>query len=358
MGIEKNRNVNSQHDAVDVVKYISCILVVSIHVKPFSAEASALNFFFQNFISRCAVPIFFMFTGYFLFNESCTQSRIRRQLLKLIKLYVIWSIIYAPLQINVLSKYTDSGFTLARLYFKEFFLTGSYYHLWYLPATIFGVFFLYELLRVFNVTAIVVIAIMFYMTGLLGQSWYGLIELLNLSFMQNVIEFILRICKTTRNGLFEGFPFLVMGMMISRIKLKTHKGKKIMFLGTLISFILLGVEIYSLEYLQFIKEYDYYLMMIPLIFCMGCYVTNIQINIGNMAYKLRNVSTLVYLLHILVYELCKNTLARHDMEDAQFLIVSGVTMLIAFVLVCLASRFKSIEGLYTGSIDLGKGGVK
>lgn len=43
MGVEKNRCINSQYDAVDVVKLISCILVVAIHVKPFGAEESDLN---------------------------------------------------------------------------------------------------------------------------------------------------------------------------------------------------------------------------------------------------------------------------------------------------------------------------
>ena len=355
MGVEKNRCINSQYDAVDVVKLISCILVVAIHVKPFGAEESALNFLFQNYISRCAVPIFFMFTGYFLFNDSSTQDRIRRQLLKLIKLYIIWSFIYAPFQINGLLQYTNNIFTLIRLYLKDFFLTGSFYHLWYIPAKIFGIFLIYELLRFLNIRAIAGIAIVLYMIGLLGQSWYGLIEVLHISFVQNTIEIILKICKTTRNGLFEGFPFLVMGMLINRIKLKTDKEKNLMLLGSVISFVLLGVEVYLLEYMQFIREYDYYLMMIPLIFCIGCYVANIQIHIGCSGIVLRNMSTLVYLLHILVYELSKDLLEKIGLEDTQFLIVLAVAMLASYSIVFLAARLKPIEVLYTGSFEFKRG---
>ncbi len=348
----ENRYINGKYDAVDLVKFISCILVIAIHVKPFGNEESILNFFFKNYVSRVAVPLFFVFTGYFLFKDNIAQFKIKHQLSKLIKIYLIWSLIYAPMQIKGLAQYTDNGFKLFAFYIRDFFLTGSYYHLWYFPAIIFGIFFLYELKRFLKIRTIAGIAIGLYLIGLLGQSWYGLVEVLHISAVQKIINLILSVCKTTRNGLFEGFPFIVLGMLVNHVRLKSNREKNMMLLSAIISFALVGVEIFTLDNVNFIHEYDYCLMMFPTIFFFSCYIVNTQISIGNTGIIFRNMSTLVYLLHILIYEVSKNVLAENGLGDVQFFIITVVVLLISNIIVSLSAKFKCLAVLYTGSINL------
>lgn len=59
------------YNSFDVAKFICSIMVVIIHVYPFGVQEtpnifSHINFTLQNGLCRIAVPLFFVFSGFFL----------------------------------------------------------------------------------------------------------------------------------------------------------------------------------------------------------------------------------------------------------------------------------------------------
>lgn len=115
--------MRKQYSSIDVAKLICAIMVIAIHTQPFSRyiwlDRGA------GIITRLAVPFFFVTTGFFLnFSDA---KKVRKYVVRLIVLYIIWTIVYLP-------------FSFSSLSVKKFLITGIVEHLWYLPAAIVAVF--------------------------------------------------------------------------------------------------------------------------------------------------------------------------------------------------------------------------
>lgn len=128
-----------QYASIDIARYVSALLVVCIHTFPFLEISETFNTYFIHTVCRLAVPFFFTTSGFFFFrnydseNEDLNETRLKKALIRLFRIYLIWTIIYLPYTIF---DYTHTGFHIKYLftYVRDFFLNGSYYHLWFLPA--------------------------------------------------------------------------------------------------------------------------------------------------------------------------------------------------------------------------------
>ena len=65
--INKNYKSNKlSYENLDILKYISAILIIILHLRPFINYSNELDLAFNNIITRICVPIFFLITGYFV----------------------------------------------------------------------------------------------------------------------------------------------------------------------------------------------------------------------------------------------------------------------------------------------------
>lgn len=65
--IDKNNKENRlNYQNLDILKYISAILIMILHLRPFFNYSDQLDLAFNNIITRICVPIFFIITGYFV----------------------------------------------------------------------------------------------------------------------------------------------------------------------------------------------------------------------------------------------------------------------------------------------------
>lgn len=125
-----------QYASIDIARYVSALLVVCIHTFPFLEISETFNTYFIHTVCRLAVPFFFTTSGFFFFrnydseNEDLNETRLKKALIRLFRIYLIWTIIYLPYTIF---DYTHTGFQIKYLftYVRDFFLNGSYYHLWF-----------------------------------------------------------------------------------------------------------------------------------------------------------------------------------------------------------------------------------
>lgn len=139
-------------NSIDVMKFIMAIVVVAIHTEPFHSSQHNVQIAF-NALSGLAVPFFFISSGFLLGRRMQDDSDVfpaKRQLIKIIKLYVKWSVIYLPFAIYDYWHTGISPLKAAILYIRNFILGGMHYNswqLWYLLSTIYGLIFIIRMLK-------------------------------------------------------------------------------------------------------------------------------------------------------------------------------------------------------------------
>lgn len=354
-------NADKQNNAIDLAKFICAVFVVAIHVPPFgSTDGSTLfsyfNFFIQDYLARIAVPFFFITSGYFLFKKTDLNNfdikPAKQYVLKLIKLYLIWSLIYFPVRLG--SIITDKKGILHGIitYFKDFVFSTSYSHLWYINALIFATVVI-SLLLYKRVKPVFIIAGggIFYFLGLFGQSWFGFLEPLRGTFIWDILKGIQGIITTTRDGLFDGLIFVGIGMLFAYYEIRLSKKQALTGLG--ISLMLLFAESFGLQYLGFSRSHDTYLFLIPTAFFLFAVIRNIQLPDNKNYKKMRTLSSLIYFIHPWIKIILGAVTYVIFKKQAIFLISFVLTFVIALFLSSAVIKFsekpkgKWIKNLYS-----------
>ncbi|MBM6678615.1 MULTISPECIES: acyltransferase [Faecalicoccus] len=290
--------VKKQYAAVDIAKYVSALLVVCIHTFPFIDINEMLNTYFIQTICRLAVPFFFMISGYFLFrkirNEEEDKDVLKKYLFRLLKIYLIWTVIYLPYTIYNYVQ-AQSGWMGIFSYLRDFLLNGSYYHLWFLPALMTGTLIVYYLYHKKGMLFTLKIALLLYGIGYLLNIYAPLWE--QIPFISFLFSFFTKTMTTARNGFFFAPIFIGIGMLLAKTRRIPCRVAQLAFV---ISFALLVIEVTL--YILTGMMHDLacmYLSLIPATFFLGnCLLTS------KIAYKpsyrsLREDSLLIYTVHIL-----------------------------------------------------------
>lgn len=274
-----------QYPAVDLLKYICALLVVSIHIAPLSSFFETIpitkyfNYGIQSYIARIAVPFYFTTAGFFLFRKIdfnvFDASITREYILKLLRLLGVWTVVL---------------------------FAGSKVALWYMGGSIIAVCLLTMLLyKRVPLKKMIVIAILLYAIGLLGDPYYGLLSVLqNCKVANYVIKAYDVIFGTTRNGLFMGFPFLLLGGVIEKKKISLKPAYAIA--GFIISMLLLFCEAFLIKNFELPKDVNMYVFLVPATFFLLVFSLNVQIKRGEKFRKLRSISIIVYFSHMFIYQ--------------------------------------------------------
>ena len=183
----------------------AALLVVAIHTGPLLSVSPLANDLLTDIWGRIAVPFFFAVSGWFL------GPRLRREgaaalgpfLKKTLLLYLLSALLYLPLNLYN-HTLADSGAALLR----DIFFNGTFYHLWYFPALALGACIVWALVRGLGKWAWLP-AVLLYLIGLLGDSWYGLTAAL--PSLRAAYEGMFLCFDYTRNGLFSTPIFLLLG---------------------------------------------------------------------------------------------------------------------------------------------------
>ncbi|MBR0278261.1 MAG: acyltransferase [Clostridia bacterium] len=354
---------NRQYYAIDLTKFLCAILVVMIHVKPLGNAPSKslldyVNFGIQNYIARIAVPFFFVSSGFLLYRKSSyihfSIGFSKKYILHMFRLYFIWTLIYFPLAFRGFFN-DEKGFLHACLaYLRNIVFTGSYMQLWYFPALIFSVCLIsFLLFKGVNPRVIVIIAFMFYIIGLFAQSWYGLIVPLkeNIPELWNALRLTKKIIVTTRNGLFDAFFFVSMGMYFSFFGIKVRAKKA--FLLFAFSMFAMGVEVFVLQYAGFIRAYDMYFFLVPASFFFFSFIAGLQLPYSPVYKTLRLLSSLIFYSHLWAYLVVSKLLhlVYSSLLDTciRFMLTLILTIAFSFAVIKLSNckGFKWLKVLYT-----------
>lgn len=303
-----------KYAGIDHFRIIAALLVVAIHTSPLTSYSDGADFFLTRVLARIAVPFFFMVTGQFVLSDCLLKkknytgiwAKIRRYIRKILILYAVSIILYLPLGIYA-GHYKNLTFLTA---LSMLFFDGTFYHLWYFPACVTGVLLVCALSRIMGIKKTFIAAVILYLAGLSGDSYYGLIE--RLPAVSAVYEKGFTIWSYTRNGLFMAPVFLVLGALMGNDRKKRKQSIYYAYAGFLCSLSFMTIEAFTLRYFGLQRHDSMYVMLVPT--AAFLYRILLTLSVQNKAWcnifdnthnkllcmvnsEIRTISTLIYILH-------------------------------------------------------------
>lgn len=271
------KTVQRKAPVLDVFRLVAVILVVINHTSPLADYWGAADFWSARVLARIAVPFFLMVTGHFLARSG--WKRTGHQLKKLCLLYGVCVVLYLPVN------WYAGGFQGPGDFVQKLLVDGTFYHLWYFPATILGIV-IARWLSQFGLRVALPVAGVLYLMGLGGDSYYGLVS--QIPMLHKIYNGIFAWCAYTRNGLFFTPLFLLLGaagwMWSRRIALP----------GFLLSLAAMSVEGLWLHSMG-VQRHDSMYLMLP--FCMICLFSLLGSANRGENQRVRNFSMLIYVVH-------------------------------------------------------------
>lgn len=343
----ENNNINRQ--VVDVCKIFCALLIVSIHIRPFTSFSEVLDFYVVDIIARLAVPFFYAATSFFFFKKlsfskegklvKCYENNLK--LIKYIKriflLYSIWSAIYLLWQIPYWNSIGWKGISAVVDYVIAFFLRGSVYHFWYFVSLIYGVIILYKLLQILGMRKTFYLAIGLYLVKCLvyGYSWINMSLFITIEKVWNLFS---GLC----DGMCLALPFMMIGVLASQkntIYPKIYRYRK---LGLAASIIGLVAEVTLLFERINDGRYSYVAFTFPVcvFFFTNVFESAIQVKEKYCIFELRKCSTVIFCIHPFVIYLCQLNETFDSLTSLiKYIIVTIISIIIAIIVVGLRKKF-------------------
>lgn len=315
------------YPAVDFFKFFCCLLIIAIHAKPFEQ-----NFWLDagvGLITRFAVPYFFVATGFFFFHSVNGRLDKRKYLIKyevrMIRLYAVWFFIQTAQ--DILRGSIHNPF----YYVRHFIWPNNGIILWFLPATMFAVFVVYEFSKLMNPRDVFGISIIIWLIGYCFSTVAPLFEETLLS--DDIIKFV-QSTIGIQNGLFFGFPYIALSQLLATSKNeKNHIRDSI---GIIISFCCLGLESLIIVMMVHPSLTFLWLCALPLTYFTFHLTLGIQLAEKPIYIFLRKISTLVYVIHPIVLKGLQDLFEKIGFTDfynlVLFFTVSAISLLLATVI--------------------------
>ncbi|ESU22862.1 acyltransferase [Flavobacterium enshiense DK69] len=288
-----------RNSLIDILKLGLSFLIVALHVFPVSGLKGIpglISYEIANGITRIGVPTFFIISGYFLRNKINDKAYLIKYAKRILILFLVWQLIYLLSLIQPYKLGQLSTFDLI------LYLIHGYWHLWYLQATFCAVFMLY-FLRMQSESKKIIIALLLFFGGYVYQLAYKT----NLLNDVPALKFLYEVIGTSRNFIFMGYPFLVLGTLYEYWR---KAATKISFL--FVPFLLLLFSEVYLYYTLKIGALDFNIAILPLSLLLFSIVVEKQ---SSLNWNINSTISLgIYLCHPYAIRLVYKLLPQRTFE--------------------------------------------
>lgn len=320
------KQIINRYYSIDLFKLIFAFVVVSIHTNPLVNINGHWYNTVYNVVVGMAVPFFFIASGFFIGKKAeCIEhvfwfdpAAMRKYFLKILKMYVIWMVVYTPI---VIVHYAQSGFSVWKsvsAYLIGFLFVGEHYNnwvLWYLLSAIYTVavirLFMKKGLKERDLVILVILASVlmeiFSYIGNYPRELTGIAGMIKKAVSH----------AFTSGRIFTGFVYIPIGIILSKWKVPIP-----------ISFALLVIGISGGLLIDQSIVSRYFLLISSIgLFDM---VKSIKLPDSEAYSVIRRMSTVIFLIHLLIwtayYMLAYGT-KTYGVDS--FVVVSLVSALIA-----------------------------
>lgn len=300
-----------KYNMLDIFKFILAFFVIGIHTLDESNQ-------WLNILFDIAVPFYFISSSYLLFNKIKDMKKedkltnIKKYILRMLYLYIIWLIIYSPITIYMYIKDDLYDINLIIDIIKKLFLTGmigTCYQLWYILYTTYSSIIIYIFIKKdININYLLIMSILLVIIG----------YFINIDLIKYIIS-----------HLGCGLLYMSLGNVFNRIK---YNNTIVLFVLLIITYLL---SIFASAYIKYLNPILLFMLVI-----------NIKVK-DNEVYKvLRKSSTLIYFIHLIIlfmYDLIDRYI---NISINSFITVSIVSFVCSLIIICLSNEFSFIKKIY------------
>lgn len=285
-----------KYNSIDLMKIIMSICVVAIHTEPLNncTNKWALNIF--DSVVRMAVPFFFVVSGFLLaskfdddFSSDHNIDIVKKTLIRIMKLYVLWTIIYLPMTMvhfllekkSILHNFVD--------FIRGFIFIGQQYNswpLWYLLSTIYSLCLILLILKLkLNRKILLTIGFVFLIFST-GVSWFvsytGTMPY-SLTLVQKALSYTI-----VTGRIFTGAFYIPLGIYLQKKEMPVSICTTMLVLGFILSIFTTSFVI------------DIVLLVVSITGLFGV-VVKWQLKDNSIYPILRRMSTVIYFVHMYVW---------------------------------------------------------
>ncbi|MDR3310191.1 MAG: serine racemase VanT catalytic subunit [Oscillospiraceae bacterium] len=294
-GTVRHLSRRESYPAIDVFRIIAAAIVVAGHTYPLGdygggAGRSAVYLLERIIHARIAIPFFFATSGFFLFRDGApSRAALVRFVKNTLRMYILATALYLPVLVynGNISVWSN---TLA--FARDLLLDGTFYHLWYLPASALGAAIVWFLMRRTGLKGALIICAALFLFGVFGDNWYSLSA--RVPALTAVYGAWFKVSEYTRNGLFFAPLFFALGAAV-RTAPKFSRRYDILFFA--LTFVLLVAEGFLKRAAVDASHGSMYLGQPLCAFALMRLLTAFG---GKTRSGMRGLSTAVYILHPLV----------------------------------------------------------
>lgn len=320
------------YNSLDIAKFIAALNVVILHTEPLSSVCGTHATDFVSAMVRWAIPFFFCSSAFLFFRY---KADIRKYVVRIIQLYIVWLIIKIPFVYQFFFT-TDQPLVMQVLSFvRGLLFHDTFFGSWYLSASVEAMILLWFLscrCKLSNKT-LLILGVLMYVPALLRTSYFGLLS----QQVQDIIAII-----PFANSFFVAFLYMVIGKVIAEgFVLKISTCRWVMCVMALLfvmeAFVVTqdGFSIYT-DAMLVIPFMSYVLM------CMLVQTEKVTIEYGCI---LRKLSIIIYLLHPIVMW-CFSQIVQIENSVLLSLSTIVVSTFIGFAIVKGSETVKLLRYLY------------
>lgn len=338
--------------SLDVAKFFCAILIISAH---FAAEwgnfPTLIDYAFSLYV--IAVPFFFCCSGFLFFkklNSLETKEDKKKYFVqyekRILIMYALWSAVYF---IHVVYDWiTDKEFSFKSIlsYLHRVIVFSSYSTIWFLPALAVGVAIAYFLVSKFNKKQITVIVILLYIFSMFGYTYKFVIDATPIGNFYDIYD---RLFVSSRNGVFNGTPFIFMGYLISLNEIKSSvKGFFKFAIPAGVSLVLMVAEAFFLKLKFNVTGMDVGVFVVPFTYFFIMAVMHIDLKENKLWLWCRKLSLLIFVSQRLFLTMLPAFLPSvfgmiYANSYIGLMAVIGITIAFSVVFILLSDKVKFLK---------------
>ena len=362
------RAERKQYRAIDIAKFVMAILVVAIHVRPFTGQTA---FVYDDIIARIADPLFFQITAFLFFEKIFAQIsgdlrqgmswRMLGQYMKrILALYTAWFVIYAPVVLPRTWQECGNirGMLLALL--KKYWLSGYYGAMWFMTALLLAMPLVFILTKYLGSRLCLLLSAPWFLLTVARMEYCSITDGWQVAgYFDSAIYGIF---GWYGNGLTYGFFFCALGMWIAyKRTLGGQKNDSRDFaLPSLISFLLLIIESYVIRDKGLGQSFGAMFFLIPTSYFLLQWLLSVDIfeKMGEQSRKrldcacahMRRLSILIFTIHYGVMEGLQYMVGKYTTyvwnATVLYFVVLVVTIVLAELILLAQKKIKWLHILY------------
>lgn len=362
------RAERKQYRAIDIAKFVMAILVVAIHVRPFTGQTA---FVYDDVIARIADPLFFQITAFLFFEKIFAQisgdlrqgmswCMLGHYMKRILALYTAWFVIYAPVVLPRTWQECGNirGMLLALL--KKYWLSGYYGAMWFMTALLLAMPLVFILTKYLGSRLCLLLSAPWFLLTVARMEYCSITDGWQVAgYFDSAIYGIF---GWYGNGLTYGFFFCALGMWIAykRTLGEQKNDSRDFALPSLISFLLLIIESYVIRDKGLGQSFGAMFFLIPTSYFLLQWLLSVDIfeKMGEQSRKrldcacahMRRLSILIFTIHYGVMEGLQYMVGKYTTyvwnATVLYFVVLVVTIVLAELILLAQKKIKWLHILY------------